>query len=690
MKRLFLSLLFLLVLHLAAFQVLAQLQRLAIPPQSFSLTTKGISHDAKAYCLDRHLIISEPADFKAVLAGNTNAVRVGNRPPMTLRQAIAQNLIIVKGAGVRNRRNYSEIDGTQLKFISNTDEPITINFTQTVAMGEQNFSPVNPILLTSVRKSQSLEDFRTVQDEIWSKGIDESRLEALGFYGSGNVVRNTLTTRNAVRVFQRTQGLPQTGVLQTATKNALARVEKQEIEVFERLGFRVKRSDTDVSNIVDNIRAFEGFLGLSLTGKFTDLIRAELKKFADEYESFVKQALKVNDADVLPSEPSILKDNPNVITFQKDFFVTKDYEPINLTGVMLETSKGIEFWEMQNGSLMRRSTGEKAIIEFNNYSREITAIEIDPKSLIVRSGIYKSEDKVSLQLGAKTVDLSQSDMQQLISGNLKHPEIDAVIEKMFTDKSAKPRLIILRSPFAQGRGGDAGNGTSPLARFGYKQHDSLQLALAFDRRYGDKVEVFIASDTERGLTNLQRLPKVSEGSQIGLYVDGNFKYSADTIEPIRKDVETAGIKVLKVGDAPASETRIFIFAGHNDEAYQKLVLRLAEEGRFRNGVIALAVCGTGCEAHFNSLLISKSNARAVIFYNQEINAQAVQDVLLKFAELLSKEGVPNGNYHELWRKSVDEVEKTALPSIRDEVRKLRNILIQVSSVWGKSLSSNAE
>jgi hypothetical protein len=702
MKRLFLSLLFLSVLHLAPFPVLAQLQRLAIPPQSFSLTTKGNSHNAKAYCLDRHLIISEPADFKAVLAGDTNAVSVGDRPSMTLREAIAQNLIIVKGAGVRNRRDYSEIDGTQLKFISNTDEPITIDFTQIVAMGEQNSSPVDPILLKSVRKSQSLLDFKTVQDEIWSKGIDESRLEALGFYDSVNVVRNKITTENAVKAFQIKYGLsPANGILDPDTIAALARIEQQEIQAFERLGFRRVRFDTNVRSLSDNVRALEEFLGLTsekepATGKFTDNLRTALNQFARDYKTHINQALFVDDPNFLQPNESALKLAPYVTTFQKGYFVTRDLydsgksNPLLMTGVLLETPKGIEFWQIDNKGFVKRSIGEKAFSDFDGFSRFIVSVKSSVNTLMVYSGIYKSNSKVSLQLGETKIELSPSDMEKFVAGESKHPEIDAVIEKLPADKSAKLKLMVFRSSFSQGRGAGAGKGNSLLKRFGYDQHDPLKLALAFERHYRGKVEVFVASDRELGFYNMKGIPKLEKASQIGLYVDGNFKYSTDTIEPIRKDVETAGIKVLKVGDALASETRIFIFAGHNDEAYQKLVLRLAEEGHFRNGVIILAVCGTGCEANFNSLLISKSNARAIIFYNQEINAQAVQDVLLKFAELLSCECAPDSNYQELWRKSVDKVEKTALPNLRDEVIKLRSILIQVSSVWSKSLSSNAE
>lgn len=695
MKRLHLSFLLLLVLHLTPSEVSAQVQRLAIPPQSFSLTRNGASHDAKAYCLDRHLLISEPTDFRAVLAGDTKAVRVGNRL-MTLREAIDQNLITVKGAGVTNRRRYSQIDGTQLKFTSNTDEPITINFTHSVAMGEQGSSPVNPALLIPVRTSQSLADFRKVQDEVWWSGIEESRLEALGFYGSGTIVRNPSTTRNAVQAFQKKFDLrQQNGTLDDVTRLALSQVERQDISTFDRLGFRVARSDTDVPSVVDNIRAFEEFLRPRQipTGKLTDGLRAELSKFADEHGVFIKQALKVDAARALPSDQPILENNPNVITFQKASYSVGESGPRALTAVMLKTTKGVELLVIENGSLTSIATGEKAIAAFDNVSRYVAALKFGSNTLAVRSGIYKPGGEVSLQLGAKVVKLSESDMARFLSGELKHPELDAALERLLANSTSRPRLIIFRSPFEQGRGGSAEDGGALLTQFGYKQHDPLKLAIAFDHydeKFRDKFDVVIASDIERGFSNLVQMPKLSAGSQVGLFVDGEFKYSARIVDPIKKDIKKAGIKVLKVGDNPASQTRIFLFAGHRDEAYQQLVLRLADEGHFRGGVIALAVCGGGeCGAQFNSLLISRSGARAVIFYNQEIKAQAVQDVILKFTQLL-EEGVPNGNYHQLWRRAVDAVLEDATSSERNDIRKLRDTFIQVSTTWRTSSASNAE
>jgi hypothetical protein len=692
MKRLSISLFFLVVLQLAAYQARSQTQRLAIPPQpTFSLAGKNAFHDVKAYCLDRHWRIGEPVVFKAVLAGDTQAiVRVGDRPPMSLREAIKGNFISVHGAGLRGRRGYP-IDGTQLRFNSESDEPIQISFIRTVAMGETTLNPVNSELLNAVREWRSPSEFKTVQDAVWRVGGNESRLEALGFYGSGDVVRNSLTNVKAIKAFQREYKLPQNGSLDNPeTVKALEQAEQQAIATFESVGFRSKNYDTDVSSVSDNIHGFEEFMGLPSTGKLTDSVRTALSQFAREYQPYVKQALLIDDPRFLLPDAEALKDTPNVITFQKGYFETADSveagkrNPLLMTGVLLEYPKGIEFWQIVNGGFVKRSTGEKAFSDFDDFSSEVAAVGFNEETLTVHSGIYKNSEKVSLRLSTKRIELSQAEMKQFIVGELEHPEIDAAIKKLFIDKNARPKLIVFRSPFSQGRGG-VDDGKALLNRFGYQQYDPREVVAGLTRHYGDKVHVVIASDRERGFWNLQRVPKLKDGSQIGFYVDEKFKYSTETIGRIDEDLKAARIKVLKVGDDPESQTRIIVFANHSDEPFRQYLLKMAADGRFRDSIIALAVCGgSSCDLEYNSLLISKSGARAVIFYNREITGQAVQDVSLKFAELLRKEGAPNGNYHELWLKSVDEVKKTATQNEQRELQKLREIIIQVSAVRQKS------
>jgi len=674
----------LLVLLLTGFQCYAQTQRLAIPAQgTFRLERRTNSHSVKAYCLDRHLVIGEPVKFQDILSGNVAArVRVGSEPPISLSEALKRDLVRIEGAGVSNRRQFSDVDGTQIRFVSNSDEVIQITIGRTLAMGESGASPVDPRLLTPVSESRSDAEFKDIQDRIWNLGIAESQLEALNFYGSGKVVRNPQTTRRAIKAFQKAAGIPQTGVLNAETKEALRLTEQKESLPFAEAGFTPSRSDTSVASIADSIRDFESFLNLPKTGKLTESLRAELNNFKQKYRAQIQQALFIDNPIMRQPDAETLKAAPDVLTFQKGLFELKnggDSEPLSITGMLFRNSNQIEFWERVNESFVSRSMGADALTEMDSLSATIAAAGFGEDTLTVYSHLYKAGDKVRVQLGRQQLEFSESEMATFIEGKPEASKFDEAVEQFIKNRAGRARVVVFRSALSELQASD---NKTILNQFGYSEQDPLALSVAMQRKYGNKAEVVLASDQERAYTNMRNVPKLKAGSQIGLYVDNKLKLSAETIEPIKPDLETAKIKVLKVGDDATNQTRIFLFANHADEDFRQTVLKMAEDGHFKNGLIALAVCGgTGCEAQFNSLLIRKSGARAVIFYNQEITAQAVQDVLLKFAEVLKREGAPDGNnYHELWRLSVDEVMKTATPNEKVELLKLRDIIIQVSAI----------
>jgi hypothetical protein len=689
MKRLHFFLLAFTIFYVAVPNISGQSQRLAIPATSFSLPKRGTHSDVRAYCLDRHLRIGTPVDFTEVLAGDARVVHVGNRPLMTLREAIDGQFLKVRGAGLRDP-NYSEVNGTQIRFLSTTDEPISINFTRTVALGENGSNQVEPNTLAAIRTFTSEEDFRTVQDQVWLKEIDETRLEALGFYGPGKTSRTRLATRNAVLAFQKEHGLPRTGILNPVTKRALAEAERKQIDGFEQLGFTASLDGTAVAHVSDNIRAFETFLDRATppTGKLSDTLRLKLDNFRRDLGPAVSQALAAHSSRALPSDTTLLTNNSDIVTFERDNFVDRNGNPLDLTNVLVKTPQTIELLGIENGVLTRRASGEKALIELDSYLQASARIPMDSRTVTVRSGIYKPGGTIPLRIGDIKIELSPEEMQRFISGT-RNSKIDAAIDRLTSSRSTKPRVLVFRSPFSQGRSENI-QGVPVLSLYGYKEQEALALARAIDRDYGQKVDVFVGSDRTVAGANLRNIPKLNQGSQIGIYIDENFKYSTRIVEPIRKDLRDSQIQILEVGNGPAPDTRIYVFAGHRDVAYQQLILRLADEGHFRDGIIVQAVCGGTCDGAFNSLLISKSGARAVISHEPDINAQAVQDVLVKFAELMSKEGAPNGNYQDLWLKSVDEVERSADPALREDVRKLRRIVKQVSLSRYLGSLSNSE
>jgi hypothetical protein len=120
-----------------------------------------------------------------------------------------------------------------------------------------------------------------------------------------------------------------------------------------------------------------------------------------------------------------------------------------------------------------------------------------------------------------------------------------------------------------------------------------------------------------------------------------------------------------------------------------VILKLGADGAFKDKIVALAVCGEGGEMAFNTHLIREAGAKAVLFYDRMINAQAVESVLLEFTQLLMREGVPDGQFRSLWQRSIAQVLKHANDAEAIEVRKLSMVLFQVAKVEAPHLDAVA-
>ncbi len=81
-----------------------------------------------------------------------------------------------------------------------------------------------------------------------------------------------------------------------------------------------------------------------------------------------------------------------------------------------------------------------------------------------------------------------------------------------------------------------------------------------------------------------------------------------------------------------------------------------------------------------------------MFYNEEINGQAVQNVLIKFASLLQQKGAKNEiDFQNLWQESVKLAEKDKVSKeLKNEIRKLIDCIFQVSTLEKKETLETVE
>jgi hypothetical protein len=667
MKHLFILLFSLLFLTLSTPQTFAQ-QRLGLMPQRFTLQGKGQTHEAEAFCLDRHLIQGAGhVPYGSVLSGQVGArVRVGNQSPISLQQAIEDGIINITGSGGYSSRFNS---GLGMKFISRVDQPVSIELGQPVAFGQKP-SWINPAALTPLRQPRSAYTSKLRQDMIWQAETYERRLQVLGYY-KGSPHEVTLPRiREAAREFQRDHRLAQTGLFDARTRAALDRAEETLRAGLARIGIvEEPRTDTSVQDVTDVIRSYESYLNRTETGAMSESLRARMAKD----EAMLKQVSAITERASAPAVDLASADSfPDVLTFQL-------YD--GGSNVIVKTPQGPELWSYFGGKTVQRIRGTDAIREFDEFSLKSAAAS-GGETYILQTGVYTPGEEISVAFGpGQLLKIPSAELSSFIDGKTAIPAFDERVAKLTASGAKRARILISRSALNQGRGGDAGGAGPTLFGSSFDQIDPLRLALAWQRKYGDKCDIFIANDINSGFYNLRRLPTVRDGSQIRVFTDGTHFKDYGIISNVKPDLQGAGIKVVQAGGAEAGQPNVILITGRNDVPFRAFLEQLASEGRFEDSIIALASCGEGCEVPFNSMIIRKSGARAVLFYNQRVHPQAVEETLLKFSELLMKKGVPDGNFQQLWRESVEDLLNTkGGTSMPEEVKKLRDAFIQVSGL----------
>ena len=260
-----------LTLLLAAFQIIllsalatsAQHQRLGISPTTMTLNSRKPSAEVEAFCLDRHKVIDGTYDYNHVLSpsASTATVTVGQRT-MPLQRAINEGLIRIKSTVGSNGFG----SGIGVKFISQTQQPVTIQIRNSLALGENAGTYTNTSVLETLRTAKAnLEvDSKDLQHQLWEADIHRVRWESLG-YGS-------------VEEFQRANNLPVNG-LSALTKTKLEEAESKLIARFEAVGMTNTRSASRIPSVSDNIASFQKAVGLEETAVYSPDVRAQFEKY---------------------------------------------------------------------------------------------------------------------------------------------------------------------------------------------------------------------------------------------------------------------------------------------------------------------------------------------------------------------------------------------------------------------------
>jgi hypothetical protein len=194
------------------------------------------------------------------------------------------------------------------------------------------------------------------------------------------------------------------------------------------------------------------------------------------------------------------------------------------------------------------------------------------------------------------------------------------------------------------------------------------------------VPIFIGQDVQLGIENSGRLPVLSGPQDLKFFTDGKRIDDRGIVQSLSDRLSDLDIDLVEAQDAKPGEASIGVVVGKNNEDMRGILLDLAKQHAFENGVLALAKCGSPDDVAFNSQLIHASGARAVIFYDEKIQPQAVKQVLVVLIDRLRTSGVAAGDWTLMFNRSVDDAAAKSTGDLQQEILKLKQAHIQTSEL----------
>jgi hypothetical protein len=602
----------------------AQHQRLGLSPQSIRLNDQGASNPVEAFCLDQHVYASTDYVPYANILNEAPAafavMRDGTKVPLA--RAMEQGRVTVQGAG-----DGSTASGLALKFVSHDGSIREILIEDSTAFGESaggSISKGSPEL-KELRTNAPRETSSEKADRVWRSLAPERILQELGFYPSGPV--NPTNTQTATRSFQAANGLAVTGSIDSPTSAKLTDVNDALIVRLKRIGFSQK-SESKVPAVSDPLRQFESYHHMPETGRLSARVLERVARdeaVADQMDGLVQKSGTV-------SQILDLNGFSDVLTF---------YRADDGVHALVNADSRSDYWISYGGEIERgRESGVLSHLQFgHDFDDFVGRMEDEGDGVVVSTG----------RLGDKDLSLLEN------TKSARHPDT----------------ITVVVSPFQQGR---------PIPDYPIRAPSATRVARALRHHFGSDTNIFIAQDLRLGLKNAAQMPKLSGPQEIRFFVDGRRIDDRGIVKSLTDRMESIDIDVVEAQNASPAEPGVGIVVGKNDENMRSVLSELAGQGAFRNGILAIAKCGNTDDVEFNSRLIQESGAKAIIFYDEKIQPQAVKRVLVSLVKRLTSAGVEDGDWTKVFRLSVKDAAVGVTGSDLVEILKLRNAHIQTSEL----------
>ena len=533
------------------------------------------------------------------------------------------------------------------------------------------FEPTHPDLTHDAPAGEPLR-----RDEVKTA---QRLLQALGFYQGAIDGDIGPRTHDAVRGFDKGSGRQDTGRLDRSILDelllrgldvygSLDQIGQQAVaahtrEVLATVGF------SGVGSLRDIVRQYQHFHGLSDTGRLGPELSFQIA--ADRTLHDELQALHIME--LLGAAPDLFLRRPGSLFFALATHGGQRY--------LLARPDAPELWVLESRTVVRRQKVD-AVEAFQhvlrsaaaeNSSADLTFVHAAPRTM-------DRDSAVSVQVGMQVVTVPRAEFDAFVRSAAPLAALDDLISALALDVRTRPRSIaVLDNGLLAQRAGSSSPDTAVAL-------SSIAQAAALKARYGADVNVFLARDARAARENARRVESLAMRGAADLAV-----YTARTIvdyavvDNLRKTFARAGIRVAD--DTPhygmpagAGESNVLVITGHRDRAMSDHLTTLKEAGVLKGKLVVVISCyEPGAEAAQSALLSGAQGAAGLLFYDEAINATAVESVMRELSALIRLGGFAPAKFEEWLNRSVERaLELAETPGERAELLKLRRPIYQIS------------
>jgi peptidoglycan hydrolase-like protein with peptidoglycan-binding domain len=349
----------------------------------------------------------------------------------------------------------------------------------------------------------------------------------------------------------------------------------------------------------------------------------------------------------------------------------------------LVENRGLEVWNIEKGILTDRLRGRAAVdaVEKNSASAVQRASK-DGKTYIYPFTFNEDDSSISFQFGNEKISESRADVEAFISGTGSLPRLEAALDSANNGGGGKPRIFVYRGLMSDdipNPGGVAIPISSALSSVSRRQMNVSKFASEMRSKYGDRAEVFLASDSDIAAKHADSISPVKGPKDLAV-LKGEKVEDWGAVDEIVQSLKKAKIPLIQGDDENFEAGNVMILTGHRDRNLAAYLEELLENGTLREKIVLLFSCyGAMCESSHTELLQSRYGPKAILFFPDEINKNAATVVIKELIEQLGSPGYSPAHLADVLNLSVDKA-ATKYPPLRDEILKLRNLIVQVSDV----------